>query len=180
MLKGLWWSQIFMILINFDYVVTIITGWVPTFNRLQLYVKKQECMQFARIDTLYCQRILRRVTKPTWRSLIPTLNSTNDWCWKILPVLHCSSSGGLWWIQSGFHYQMQHVELWFLIAITAEGLLFEDLWFNVVMYDLEQSNILISLYIFLLRCLFSTLSALSISEFFLEHRHLEKNRTRDN
>lgn len=87
----------------------------------------------------------------------------------------------LWWIQSGFHYQMQHVELWFLIAITAEGLLFEDLWFNVVMYDFEQSNILISLYIFLLRCLFFYfICSLSISEFFFITLSSGKKRTRDN
>lgn len=30
--------------------------------RLQLYVKKQECMQFVRIDMSFFQRILRRVT----------------------------------------------------------------------------------------------------------------------
>ncbi|KAI8523407.1 hypothetical protein RHMOL_Rhmol13G0071000 [Rhododendron molle] len=49
-----------------------------TVDRLQLFVKKQGCMQSARTGTSYSPRTLKRVIEQTSRSLILISTSTND------------------------------------------------------------------------------------------------------
>lgn len=61
--------------------IFLLTRGLLSLHRLQLFVKRQECMQFERIDTLFFLRTSRRGTEPMSRSLILTLSFTNEEEW---------------------------------------------------------------------------------------------------
>lgn len=100
---------------------------LPFDYRLQLSVKKQACMQYARTGMSFSPRILRRVTEPMSRSLTLTLNFTNEDGWRCIRISHCLWLLIFWGTASVVDFVEQYIS-WQKCCITKACLFPDDLY----------------------------------------------------